>query len=78
MHRNEYLRVYEFEASLVYKVSSRTITEKQSRGWGGVGQNQKTNKQKPNNCKIRGWRDGLVVKTNGCFSENLSSIPSTL
>jgi hypothetical protein len=55
-------RISEFEASLVYRVSSRTarVTQKNP-----VSKNQKKEKK----GKKRGWRDGSSVKSTDCSSK---------
>jgi hypothetical protein len=56
--------ISEFEASLVYKVSSRTARAIQRNP---VSKNQ-TNKQKTTTTKkslLQGWKDGLGVKNIG-------------
>jgi hypothetical protein len=65
------MRISEYEASLVYKVSSRTARTTQRNP-----DSKQTNKHKPKRKKNRGWRDGSVVKSTP-FAKDLSSIPST-
>jgi hypothetical protein len=57
--------ISESEASLVYKVSSRTARAIQRNP---VSKNQNQNKTKQKNIKIRGWRDGSAVKSTDCSS----------
>jgi hypothetical protein len=66
-------RISEFEASLVYKVSSRTARTIQRNP---VSKTNKTNKQKTKTkkkkrrkeCTGSGWRDDSVVKSTVCSS----------
>jgi hypothetical protein len=60
--------ISEFEASLVYKVSSRTARAIQRNP---VSKNKNKQTKKPNQKKWKpwGWRDGSAVKSTDCSSE---------
>jgi hypothetical protein len=59
-------RISEFEASLIYKVSSRTAKATQRNP---VSKKQKQNKNKQTKKNNWGWPDGSVSKSTDCSSE---------
>jgi hypothetical protein len=66
-------RISEFEASLVYKMSSRTARATQ-RNPVSEKQKQQTNKQ---TNKQRGWRVAEWLRAVAALSEDPDSIPNT-
>jgi hypothetical protein len=65
-------RISEFEASLVYRVSSRTARAAQ-RNPISKNKNKQTNKKK--RAKNRIWRDGSTVESRVWFSAPQSIMP---
>jgi hypothetical protein len=56
-------RISEFEASLVYRMSSGTARDTQRKP---VSEKREREREREN--PVLGWRDGSVVKSTGCSS----------